>query len=159
MRVAGEGIHGSLASLKSASRCSCDPTQQQSQLLEPNCGAPSAKGISATWRLLAHVDSQNRNAQQDEAAIISPKLMRQNCATASKATPWPRRAPLRVPFCNRHLQRAKPFVYRCSASDAKLTLCDTPSARAEGSGLSTERRAIIKACRAFPGFAPSPSCS
>src|ERR1035438_3771167 len=45
MRVVGEGIHGSLASLKSASRCSCDPTQQQGQLLEPNCGAPSAKAF------------------------------------------------------------------------------------------------------------------
>ena len=45
MRVAGEGIHGSLASLKSASQCSLDPAQQRHQLLEPNCGTPSAKAF------------------------------------------------------------------------------------------------------------------
>src|ERR1700680_4489847 len=34
-------------------------------------------------------------------------------------------SPLRAPFCTRHLQHAKPFVYGPPADDAKLTVFET----------------------------------
>src|ERR1017187_2844751 len=59
---------------------------------------PRSRFTSTGRQLLFHVDSQNLNTQEHEAGMTSPKLMRQSSATAPKAAPWLRRAPLGVHF-------------------------------------------------------------
>jgi hypothetical protein len=83
-------------------------------------GTQALSGTSTTRRLYVKVVQRNQTIRS-----MGPRrsqFLRQSFATAPKGAPWQWRALLRVPFCTRHLQHAKPFVYGPPADDAKLSL-------------------------------------
>lgn len=87
-------------------------------------GRRCAKQKSATATIQPKWFRGTRTVRGKRPKKIS-QLLRQSFATAPKPAPGQRRAALSIPFCTRHLQHSKPFVYGPRAADAKLTIYET----------------------------------